>query len=87
MSLFLLPLITIWDRNLEHDLQLSCLPQMSTIVIFVPSMKSSLFVKTLASVSSVSVDDVPNGVSGIFLAHLPDFMKEMKWFKKQKWKI
>ena len=33
---------------------------------------------------SVFVDDVPHGVSGIFLAHLPDFMKEMIWFKKSK---
>ena len=30
------------------------------------------------------VDDVPNGVSGIFLAHFPDFMKAMVWFKKAK---
>ena len=36
----------------------------------------------LASVCSVSAEDVPNGVSGSFLAHLPDFMKEIIWFKK-----
>ena len=36
----------------------------------------------LASVCSVSVNDVPNGVSGIFLAHFPDLMKGMVWFKK-----
>ena len=31
--------------------------------------------KSLASVCSVSVDDVPDGLSGIFLAHFPDFRR------------
>ena len=75
-------LSTLLNRNLEADLQLSCLSQMSMIVIFVPCMNKSLIGKRLASLCSVSVDDVPNGVSGIFLAHLPDFLKEMVWFKR-----
>ena len=29
-----------------------------------------------------SVDYVPNGVYGIFLTHLPNFMKKMVWFEK-----
>ena len=38
--------------------------------------------KRLTSVCSVFAEDVPNGVSGVFLAHLLDFMKDMVWFKK-----
>ena len=75
-------LSTILDRNLKADLQVSCLLQMSMMVIFVPCIHKSLLGKRLASICSVLVDDDPNGVSGIFLAHLPDFMKEMVWFKK-----
>ena len=52
------------------------------IVIFVPCINESLLGKRLASTYSVLVDDVPNGGSGIFLAHFPDFMKEMVWLKK-----
>ena len=52
-------LSTIFDRKLEADLWLSCLSQMSMIAIFVPSMKKV----NLASVCSVSVDDVSNCVS------------------------
>ena len=33
---------------------------------------------------SVSVDDVSNGVSEIFLVHLLDFMNNMVWCKKAK---
>ena len=57
---------------------------MSMIVIFVPYMEKSPIGKRQASVCSVSVEDVSNGDSGIFLAHLPDFMKELVWFKKTK---
>ena len=35
-----------------------------------------------SQICSVSADDVPNVVSGIFDAHFPDFMKEVVWFKK-----
>ena len=38
--------------------------------------------KRLANVCNVSVNDVPNGVPGFFLSHLPDLMNEMVWFKK-----
>ena len=69
-------------RNPEADIRLSCLLQMSIIVIFVPCMNKSPTGKRLANVCSVSAQDVPNGFSGIFLAHLPDFMKEMVWFEK-----
>ena len=55
---------------------------MSMIVIFVPCIKRSLLGKRLASTYSALVDDVPNGVSGNFLAHFPDLMKEMVWFEK-----
>ena len=55
---------------------------MFMIVIFVPCMNESLLGQRLASVCSVSVDVVPNGVSGIFLAHFPDFMEEIEGFKK-----
>ena len=72
----------ILDRNLEAELQLSYLTQMSMIKIFVLSMNKSQFVKRLANVCSVPVDDVLDGVSGIFLAYFPDFMKEMDWLKK-----
>ena len=47
-------------------------------------MNESLFGKRIASVSSVSFDYVPNGVPGIFVAHFPDLIKEMGWFKKAK---
>ena len=77
----------ILNRNLEADLGLSCSSQMSIIVMFVSSMKSSLFGKRLASVCSVSVDDVPNCVSIIFLAQSQDFMMDVEQFKKQKQKI
>ena len=43
--------------------------------------------KRLASICTVSVEDVPNDVSGIFLAHLPGFMKEMVSFKKAKTEV
>ena len=75
-------LSTILDRNLVADPWLSCLSQVSMIVIFVPCMNESPIGKRLASICSVSAEDVPDGVSGTFLAHLPDFMKEMVWFKK-----
>ena len=61
-------LSTLLDRNSEADLRLSCLLQMSLIVIFVPCMNKCPIEKRLASVCSVSVDNVPNSVSGIFLA-------------------
>ena len=54
------------------------------IVIFVQCINKSLFGERLASICSVSVNDVPNSVSEIYLAHFPDFMKEMEWFKKVK---
>ena len=47
-----------------------------------PCINKSLQGKRLASACNALVDDVPNGVSGIFLAHFPDFMEEIKWFKK-----
>ena len=53
-------------------------------VIFVPCMNKSCIGKRLASICSVSVEDGPSGISGIFLAHLPDFTKVMIWFKKGK---
>ena len=52
------------------------------IVIFVPCMNKSPIGKRLASVCSVSIDDVPSGISGILLAHLPDFLKEVVCFQK-----
>ena len=83
-SLFLCShLSTVVYRNPEADLRLSCLLQISMIVIFVLCMKKS-YRKRLDSMCNDSVEDVPNDVSGIFLAHLPDFMKEMAWFKKAK---
>ena len=72
----------VLDRNHEADPRLSCLLQMLMIVMFVPCMNKSPKGKRLASMCSVSAEDVLNGVSGIFLAHLPYFMKEMVWFKK-----
>ena len=72
----------ILKRNPETDLRLSCFSQMLMIVIIVPYMNKSPLQKRPASVCSVSVDDVPNGGSVIFLAHLPHFMKEMIWFQK-----
>ena len=69
----------ILDRILDADLRLSCLSQMSMIVIFVPSMKSSLFGKTLT--------DASNGDSGTVLAHFPNFVKEMERLMKQNLKI
>ena len=54
---------------------------MLMIAIFVPTMNKSLFGKRLANASCVPVDKVPNGVSGNFLTHFPDFMKEMVWLK------
>ena len=65
-------LSTVLDRN----------PEMSMFVIFVPCMNKSPIGRRLASIYSVSAEDVPNGASGIFLANLSDFMKEMVWFKK-----
>ena len=57
----------ILDGYFDADLQLSCLSRISIIVIFVSSMNKSLFGKRLASVCSVSVDNVPNVVSGLIL--------------------
>ena len=57
---------SIFDRNFETEHQLSCLSQMSMIVIFVPSMNKCLFGKRLAETCSVLVDDVPYGVLRIF---------------------
>ena len=74
----------ILDRNAEADLRLSCLLQISMIVTFVPCMNKSPIRKRLTGICIVSVEDVSNDVSGIFLVHLPDFMKEMVWFKKAK---
>ena len=45
-------------------------------------MNKSLFGKGLANACSVPVDDVPKGVSGIFLTHFIEFMEEMEWIKK-----
>ena len=59
-----------------------CPVQMSMFLIFLSFRNESLLGKRLASVCSVSVEDVPNGVSGLFLAHFPDFMKEMVQFTK-----
>ena len=75
-------LSTILDRNHEADLWLSFLSQLSMIVMFMPCINKSLLGKRLANVCSISIDDIHNGVSGIFLALLADFMKKMKWFKK-----
>ena len=70
-SLFLCSyLSTVLDRNPEADLRLSCLSQMSMIVMYVPCINKSPIGKRLASICSVSAEDVPSGVSGIFLAHL-----------------
>ena len=77
-SLFLCShLSMVLDRNPEADLRLSCLLQISMIVMFVPCMNKSPTGKRLASICSVSVEDVSYGVSEIFLVHLPDFMKKM----------
>ena len=54
------------------------------IVIFVSCMNKSSIWNRLASICSVSVEDVFNSVSGIFLAYLPDLMREMVWFEKAK---
>ena len=43
-------------------------------------MNKSLFGKGLANACSVPADDVPDGASGIFFTHFPDFM-EMEWLK------
>ena len=74
----------VLDRNPEADIRLSCLLYMLMIVIFVPCMYKSPILKRLARICSVSVEDVPNCISVIFLAHLLHFMKEMVWFKKAK---
>ena len=58
---------------------------MLMIVIFVSSMNKSLFGKRLANAGSVTVDDVPDGVFGIFITHFPDFMM-MELLKKLKQK-
>ena len=57
---------TILDQNLEADLWLSCLLQLSIIVLVVPCINKSLLGKRLASTCSVSIGDVPNSVS-VFL--------------------
>ena len=57
-------LSTILNGILEADHLLSCLSQTTMIVTFVWSMNKILFGKRLASVCSVSVDDVPDVVSG-----------------------
>ena len=61
------------DRNLEADLWLSKLSQMSMVVIFVPCINKSLVGKRLASICSVLVDDAPNGVSGNFYSPFSRF--------------
>ena len=77
-SLFLCShLSMVLNKNPEADLRLSCLLQVSMIVIFVLCINKSPIGKRLTSICSVSIKDVPNGVSGIFLAYLPDFMKEI----------
>ena len=63
-------------RNLEADLQMSCLSQMSMIVIFMPCINKSLLGKRLASICLMVF------FFGIFLAHFQDFMNKMEWFKK-----
>ena len=45
-------------------------------------MNKNLFGKRLPNSCSVPVDDVPDGISGIFLIHFPYFVKEMEWLKK-----
>ena len=60
---------------------------MSIIVTFVLSTNKTVFRKRLATVCSVPVDDVPEGVSGIFLTHFPDFMKNMELLKKMNQKM
>ena len=48
----------------------------------------SIWEKTrLSNTCIVPVDYVSNGVSGIFLTHFPDFMKEMEWLKRLKHKM
>ena len=87
-SLFLCShLLTVLNRNPETDHRLSFLLQMSMIVIFMLCMNKGLMGKRLASICRVSAEDVLNGVSGIFLAHIPDFIKEMVWFKRLNQKI
>ena len=76
----------IWIETLKLTSGYPFLSQMSMIVIFFPKMNKSLFGKRLASVCSVPVDDVPDGVSGKFLTHFSDFMKEIEWLKKLKQK-
>ena len=61
-------LSTILDRNPEADLRLSCLSLMSLIVIFVPCINKSPTGKGLASVCSVSFDDVSNCFLEFFLS-------------------
>ena len=56
-------LSTILDGNLEADLWLSCLSQMSMIVIFAQCRNTFPIEKRLSNTCSISVDDVPNGVS------------------------
>ena len=55
---------------------------MSIIVVFVPSMDKNLFGKRLTNACSAPLDDDPDGFSGIFLNHFPDFMKEMDLVKR-----
>ena len=50
-------LSTILDNNLEADLWLSCLSQISMVEIFVPCINKSLPGKRLASICSLLVDD------------------------------
>ena len=82
MSFSLLPFIINFDRSLEADLYLSCLSQISMTVIFAPYINKSLFGKSIKTASSFPVDDVPYGISGLFLIHFPDAMKETGWLNK-----
>ena len=43
--------------------------------------------KRLANACSVPIDDAPNGVSGKFLTHFLDFMKDVELLKWMKQKI
>ena len=79
----------IWQQFWIEILKLtsSCFFITNVNVIFVPCINKSQFVKKLANTCSVPVDDVPIGVSRIFLTHFLDFMNEMEWLRKLKQKI
>ena len=59
-------------------------PAYCRYVIFLPCMNKSSKGKRLASICNSFVEDAPNSIPGIILIHLPHFMNEMVWFKKNK---